>query len=212
MIMRIFAQLYVLILKAWRHIRMFLLRKLFAHHGRGFNFDPEGSYSFDNISVGDNVSLGYRPVLLAAESKIIVGSHVIFGPEVMIIAGNHNTSEVGRFMTEVKNKQPGDDLDVVIEDDVWVGARAVILRGVTLGRGSIVGAAAVVTKSVPPYSIVCGNPAKLSRFRWDAETIEAHEKKLYRPEGCLSREYILELLSSRAMHSPNRFAKKSLDE
>ncbi len=54
---------------------------------------------------------------------------------------------------------------VVIEDDVWIGSRVTILPGVTIGRGSVVGAAAVVTKDVPPYSVVAGNPAKVVKTR-----------------------------------------------
>jgi acetyltransferase-like isoleucine patch superfamily enzyme len=55
----------------------------------------------------------------------------------------------------------------VIEDDVWVGARAIILPGVTIGHGSVIGAGAVVAKSVPPYSIVVGNPGRVVRSRLD---------------------------------------------
>jgi acetyltransferase-like isoleucine patch superfamily enzyme len=208
--MRIIAQLFVLLLKVWRRARMLIMRSLFADYGRRFFFDPDGSYSFKNISVGDDVSLGYRPILMAAESKIHIGSHVMFGPEVVIVAGNHNTSEIGRFMSDVKNKRPEDDLDVVIEDDVWIGARAVILRGVKVGRGAIIAAGAVVTKSVPQYSIVAGNPAKLVKFRWDAATIEAHEEVLYKTADRLSRKQIEILLSSPGVFPPNRSAKKTL--
>jgi maltose O-acetyltransferase len=106
----------------------------------------------------------------------------MFGPYITIIAGNHNTAEIGRFMFDVTEKRPGDDRDVIIEDDVWVGTRAVILRGVTIGRGSIVAAGSVVTKSVPPYAIVAGCPAKVIKCRWDVETLIQHEEMLYNPE------------------------------
>ena len=67
--------------RVWRRLRMLALRPLFESHGRDFTFDPDGLYSFRNVSVGDDVSLGYRPVLMAALSKIRIGSHVMFGPE-----------------------------------------------------------------------------------------------------------------------------------
>jgi tetrahydrodipicolinate N-succinyltransferase len=76
-------------------------------------------------------------------------------------------------------KQPEDDLGVTIADDVWVGTRAIILHGVTIGRGATVAAGAVVTKSVPPYAIVAGMPGRVLRFRWDVETILKHEEILY---------------------------------
>ena len=125
---------------------------------------------------------------MAAESKIIIGSYVLFGPEVVIVAGNHNTSESGRFMYDVKNKRPEDDLDVVIEDDVWVGTRAIILKGVRIGRGAIVAAGAVVTKDAPPYSIVGGLPAKVIAFRWHVDQILQHEAMLYPPGSRLKAE------------------------
>ncbi|MBK8573112.1 MAG: galactoside O-acetyltransferase [Holophagaceae bacterium] len=135
--------------RASRRLRMYLLRPLFGSQGRGFRFDPDGLYSFPNIHVGDEVNLGYQPILMAALSEIRIGSRIMFGPQVMVIGGGHNTAKIGAFMSEVHEKAAGDDLGVVIEDDVWVGGRAIILRGVTLGRGSIIGAGSVVNRSTP---------------------------------------------------------------
>jgi maltose O-acetyltransferase len=134
------------------------------------------------------VNLGDRPILLASLSKIRIGNKVMFGPEVMILAGDHNTSVVGQFMYDVSWKRPEDDRDVTIDDDVWIGSRAIILRGVVVGRGAIVAAGAVVTKNVPPYSMVGGVPARVLKFRWDVDTILRHEEMLYPPERRYSRE------------------------
>lgn len=165
-----------------RALRMSLLRPLFRSYGRKVSFDPDGWYSYESISIGSDVFLGYRPLLMATGSHIRIGSKVMFGPYVSIIAGNHNTSEVETAMFDTKHKRSGDDLEIVIEDDVWIGARAVILRGVIVGRGAIVGAGAVVTKNVPPYAVVGGSPARVLKFRWDLETIQRHEAALYPPE------------------------------
>lgn len=158
-----------------------IYRARFARYGRNFSFDPFGVYSFESISVGDNVNLGYRPTLIAARSKIVIGDNVMFGPEVTIRGGNHRVDIVGKPMIAVSDdeKRPEDDPGVVIQDDVWVGTRAIILAGVTIGRGAVVAAGALVTKDVPQYAIVGGNPAKLIRMRWDDETIARHEKNLY---------------------------------
>ena len=67
---------------------------------------------------------------------------------------------------------------ITIEDDVWIGAHSIILKGVTIGRGSVVAAGAVVTKSFPPYSIIGGVPAKLLKMRFTEEEIKKHEEAL----------------------------------
>jgi acetyltransferase-like isoleucine patch superfamily enzyme len=190
--------------RGFRRLRMYLLRPLFGSHGRGFMFDPDGLYSFQNIHAGDQVNLGYQPILMAARSEIRIGSHVMFGPQVMVVGGGHNTTKVGAFMIEVQEKTANDDLGVVIEDDVWVGARAILLRGVTLGRGTIVGAGSIVNRSTPPYAIVAGSPAHLVRFRWDVDTILAHESALYPPELRLTRESLEAWQQSGAMLPPKR--------
>lgn len=197
--MRLFGVALELSRKVWRRVGMWVLRPLFAAHGSRFWFDPLGLYTFENIAVGHDVSLGHAPVLMAAKSKISIGNHVMFGPQVVIIAGNHNSSVVGRFMTTVHEKRLDDDIDVNIDDDVWIGARAIVLRGVNIGRGAIVGAGAVVTKSVPPYAIVVGNPARVLRFRWDVETIVAHESVLYRAARRIPEKELLEMIGGAAV-------------
>jgi maltose O-acetyltransferase len=163
---------------------------LFRESGKNVVFDPDGFYSFENITLGSDVFLGIRPTLMAGKSIIRIGNKVMFGPYVTMIGGGHNTAEVGRAMFDVTDKRPGDDLGVIIEDDVWVGSRAIILRGVTVGRGSIVAAGSVVTKSVPRYAIVAGCPARVIRFRWNHETIIHHESLLYRSDDRTSEEQL----------------------
>lgn len=156
------------------------LGRKFASCGQRVRVDPRGTYSFDSIYLGDFVNLGSRPTLLATESQIRIGNHVMFGPEVVIRGGNHRVDIVGRYMDEVgvDEKRVEDDPGVVIEDDVWVGQRATILGGVTVGRGAVIAAGAVVTKSVPAYSIVAGNPARVIRMRFTPDEIARHERML----------------------------------
>ncbi|MBP7508929.1 MAG: hypothetical protein KA807_14020 [Prolixibacteraceae bacterium] len=101
----------------------------------------------------------------------------MFGPCVHIHGGNHIVNEIGIYMDEVQ-KEPGSDGIVIIEDDVWIGANAIILCGVHIGKGSVIGAGSIVTKDVPPYSISVGNPAKTIKMRFTEEEIDIHERTL----------------------------------
>jgi acetyltransferase-like isoleucine patch superfamily enzyme len=202
--MRLLACSNIFVPKVVSRLRMWMLMPLFGGHGRNFRFDPDGSYTFGTIFVGDNVSLGYRPLLMAALSEIRIGNHVMFGPHVTVIGGGHNTTVLGQFMTEVHEKTGNEDLGVIIEDDVWIGARATILRGVRVGRGSVVGAASVVTRSVPPYSIVAGNPARVIRFRWGVNDILRHEATLYPAGKRLPRADLEHWVANKTMLPPLR--------
>lgn len=166
---------------AWHCLLVVLYRSRFGRRGVEFHFDPRGEYSYENIFCGDHVSLGKRPTLVATRSKIIIGNHVMFSSEVEVRAGNHRTDIAGRFIDSITEaeKRPGDDRDIAIGDDVWIGVRAIILNGVTIGRGAVVAAGAVVTKDVPPYAIVGGVPARIIKYRFEPETIKRHEALLY---------------------------------
>lgn len=72
----------------------------------------------------------------------------------------------------------GKGLQLIVEDDVWIGFGAVVLTGVTVGRGAIVAAGSVVTRDVPPYAIVAGNPARTVTMRFQPEEIVEHERLL----------------------------------
>lgn len=186
--MKHFARILLYIQKIFTRLYMYILIFAFKKHGKKFLFYPYDCFSYENIEIGDYVSIGAGATLLASESKIVIGNKVLFGPNVTIIGGNHNTSIVGRFMYDVHEKRLEDDQDVIIEDDIWVGSNVVILKGVHLQRGCIIAAGSVVTKDAPPYSIIAGVPAKVVKYRWNVDTIIEHEKALYSPMERLSRE------------------------
>ena len=122
-----------------------------------------------NVEVGNNVAFGIGFRTLTARAKLIIGDDVMFGPNVVIVTGDHRIDIPGRTMISVRDdeKLPENDSDVVIENDVWIGANATILKGVTIHSGSVVSAGAVVTKDVPPFTIVGGVPAKVIKKRFE---------------------------------------------
>ncbi|MHC4118281.1 MAG: acyltransferase [Planctomycetota bacterium] len=163
------------------------MRPLFAGCGRNVKFNPFDEFYHKTIKIGDDVYIGAGACFVVTEG-LTIGNKVMFGPHVTIMGGDHNTSVLGSYMFDVDTKRPDDDLPVTIEDDVWVGARAVILKGVTIRRGSVVGAGAVVTRDTPPYSVVAGVPAKVIGYRWPLAEIIEHEEKLYAEEDRLNKD------------------------
>ncbi len=147
----------------------------------------------NNIRIGNNTSIP-RGAVLSASVSLTIGNNVIFGPEPAIFTGNHRIDIVGRFMSDVHEKLPENDMPVTIEDDVWVGARVTILKGVTIERGCVVAAGSVVTKSLPCYSISGGIPAKVLKYRFTIDEILEHEKVLYPQEYRYTREQLENLL------------------
>lgn len=135
-------------------------------------------YGIDNISLGNNVSLGVGTMVMTTRAKVKMGNCIMFGPNVTIITGDHRTDILGKYMCQITDneKRPENDRDVVIEDDVWIGANVTILKGVTIGRGSIVAAGALVTMDVEPYSVAGGVPARCIKMRFTSDEIEQHEK------------------------------------
>ena len=120
------------------------------------------------IHIGDYFYIGQNSVVGAVE-KINIGNCVIISNDVRIYDNNnHPTSPKFRekmsmngYSNDNWSWRWADRAPVVIEDNVWIGQYSSILKGVTIGKGSIVATRAVVTKDVPPYSIVAGNPAKV---------------------------------------------------
>lgn len=176
--MKILGMSYLFLIRFFRLIIMIITKPLFAKAGKNVRFDPFGDYTYRSIALGNDVYIGPGARLSASNAFITIGNKVMFGPDVTIMTGNHNTSVVGMCMFDVKIKRPDDDQPVVIHDDVWIGAGATILKGVTIGTGSIVAARALVIKDVPEFCIVGGVPAKVLKKRWSPEEIALHKSTL----------------------------------
>lgn len=111
------------------------------------------------ISIGNDVYIGYASVLSCADS-ISIGNRVLIAEGCYIYDNNnHPIDPEARANNEPVGQK--DITPVVIEDDVWIGAHSIILKGVTVGQGSVVATGSVVTKDVPAMTVVAGNPAKV---------------------------------------------------
>lgn len=170
---------------AWDRLWAPFYKGAMRHCGRGVYLRPTKSNlkGLGNMSVGDHTSIPAGSTFFCTGAPLTIGRKVIFGPNPTIITGDHRIDVVGQYRADNNEKLPENDQAVVIEDDVWCGANVTILKGVTVGRGSVVAAGAVVTRSCPPYSIIGGVPAKLIRRRFTDEQIREHEARLVQGSG-----------------------------
>jgi acetyltransferase-like isoleucine patch superfamily enzyme len=175
-----FVGLFIFYLKGIQNrVGRYFLKNLFKSVGRNVKFQHKDIFTYGNITIGNDVYIGPHATFLAAEAPIIIGDKVLFGPNVSIITGNHPIDLRGRFIYDILEKLPGEDMPVVISDDVWVGAGATILKGSNIGRGAVIAAGAVVNINIPPYAIAGGIPAKIIKYRGQKTELEKHEKLLY---------------------------------
>jgi acetyltransferase-like isoleucine patch superfamily enzyme len=122
-----------------------------VYHGSFFELGPRGE-----VTIGDYCTL--VGAIIATDARVVIGSYAFLAHEV-VIADHFAAAPWGR--RDDPDTAAATGPAVTLGDDVWVGARAILLRGARIGAGAIVGAAAVVDFEVPPLAIVAGNPARI---------------------------------------------------
>jgi maltose O-acetyltransferase len=136
------------------------VKRLFSYVGKEVNIEKGVIFgSGKGIEIDDYSGIG---IDARVQGPLKIGKNVMMGPEVIIYTHNHNFDRldipmIAQGISEAK--------EVIIEDDVWIGARVIILPGVRIKQGAIISAGAVVTKNVEAYSIVGGVPAKVIKSR-----------------------------------------------
>jgi acetyltransferase-like isoleucine patch superfamily enzyme len=115
-----------------------------------------------DVIIGDRTRIGLGNTFIG---PIKVGNDIMFAQNIVMSGLNHGYEDI----TKSIHDQPVTTAQIIIEDEAWIGANSVIVAGITIGKHSIVAAGSVVTKNVPPYSIVAGNPARLLK-QYNSET------------------------------------------
>lgn len=143
-------------------LRPLLYRPFFGKMGKGVSLADHIRFArLKNIFLGDNIFINFYSGLFASDSTITIGNCVMIGPYTRIFTQNHRYDDPDTPMFQ----QGYDSKPVIIEDDVWIGANCTILPGVRIGKGSVIGAGAVVTKDIPAFSVAGGVPAKVIKKR-----------------------------------------------
>ncbi len=142
----------------YKRIRYFFASRCLENCGKNVNFEHDARFDSD-VSVGDNSGIGIRCLVAG---KTVIGNDVMMGPECIFYSRNHAHDRI-----DIPMNQQGfeEERPITVGNDVWFGARVVVLPGVTIGSHCIIGACSVVTKDVPDYAIVGGNPAGVLRMR-----------------------------------------------
>ncbi len=142
-------------------LRLIILPPFFKSCGKGFLVKEGVIFKFpENIKIGNHVGIS-EYTLIDGDGGISIGNFVRIASHVSVISFEHNyqrTNAPIKFQGKTKKK-------VIIEDDVWIGSGVRVLAGVKIGKGSIIGANSVVTKTIPPLSIAIGLPARVIKRR-----------------------------------------------
>ncbi|MBQ3849017.1 MAG: acyltransferase [Clostridia bacterium] len=141
-------------------LRRFCAKRALPYCGSNVNIERGAEFSWD-LRIGNNSGVGVNALI---SSGVIIGDDVMMGPGCMMFTTNHGMKLSGIPMWKQKSSDPK---PIIIGSDVWIGAHVIILPGVKVGDGAVIGAGSVVTKDVPSYGIVAGNPARLIRMRND---------------------------------------------
>ena len=139
-------------------LRRFCGKLMLSHCGKKVNIEHNALFS-PKVSLGDYSGIGVNAKIYGT---CVIGNHVMMGEDCTIITRNHKFDR-----TDIPMMEQGfeEEKPVHIGNDVWIGDRVTIMPGVHIGDGCVIGAGAVVTRDIPPYSIAAGVPAKVLRRR-----------------------------------------------
>lgn len=145
-----------------------------------------------NIYIENNVRLqsGVRIINSEKDGKIYIKKYTSGGFNLTIITGNHTpTVGIPQFLlgpSHINDKAK----DIIIEEDVWIGANIILLPGAHIGRGAVIGAGSLINKEIPPYAVVVGSPAKIIATKFSKKEIIEHERILYQESERLKEKDI----------------------
>lgn len=139
-------------------IRYFFTKRIIKNCGINVNIEQNVTFG-EELEIGDNSTIGFNSDIYG---PVVIGKDVLIGPEVVIYTNGHNFQ---RLDIPINQQGSSEYKKVIIEDDVWIGRRVLILPGVKIQKGTVVGAGSVVTKTFPKNSVIAGNPARVVKQR-----------------------------------------------
>jgi len=188
----------------WKHthgIREFLdrycvRRSRFAKIGKHTQIATPLKLVRANVRIDDHARIQPGTNMISDKGQLVVKKYSSISSEACIIPGAHIPT-VG--LPQFLSMSHVNDIErtIVVEEDCWVGARAILLSKAHICRGAVVSAGAIVTKEVPPYAVVAGVPAKIVGVRFTLEQVLQHERILYPKEERLEESYLTNLFNEK---------------
>lgn len=161
---KLFRHIYKSGVRLQANLLTFVVKRTFKSIGHEVTIYPGSTFAnASDITIGHHVFIHTGAHFYTAGSTITIGNYVLIGRHCTIIAASRDYTnwKVPIYFGNEYVKKP-----VVIQDDVWMGERVMIMPGVTICRGAVIAAGAIVTKNVPEYAIVAGVPAKVIKYRF----------------------------------------------
>lgn len=135
--------------------------------------------------------------ILNYTGRFILKPYAVCSDNLLVVTGNH-VPTVGIPQFFLGSSHINDrERDVIVDEGAWIGANVTLLSGTHIGRGAVVAACSVIKESVPPYSVVSGNPAKIIATVFPIEMILEHERMVFKEEDRLSEEFLRDLFDSK---------------
>ena len=158
-------------------LKLFLQDKKWRARNKHNSTSTLNLFNIEHVKVGKGTYGGLYVLTHGLDANLSIGNYCSIGPQVaFILQSDHPLNHVSTYPFKVMaGLLPYEAItkgDIVIEDDVWIGFRTIVLSGVHIGRGAVIGAGSIITKDIPPYSIVVGAPGKVIGSRFDKETID----------------------------------------
>lgn len=157
--------------------RYLLVKYGFRGMGEGFRWGKGWDISRGVLCVGNYVYIGPRVQIIY---PTVIGDLTMIAADVQFVGNDHDMNRVGIPLRVASPEIPPESIKTTIMSEVWIGQRAIVFHGITIGRGAVVAAGSVVTKDVSSYAVVAGIPAKVIKSRFpNTEMLDEHIQKIY---------------------------------
>lgn len=154
-------------------------------------YSPKNLFIYENTLISENTF-----IINSKREKVIIKKYTGIAARTTFVTNNHVSTVSIPFSILAPSHINDKSADIIVEEDCWIGTGAIILAGAHVGRGSVIGAGSIVTKDIPPYAVVVGNPAKIIAVKFSIPQIIEHEKALYPEKERFSLEYLHHLFET----------------